>query len=56
VLQSELEALIGFLRRLQALWDAHRWEGAARKAIRAMNYNAADMALQRAVELREKAR
>ena len=56
MLQSELEALIGFLRRLQALWDAHRWERAARKALRAMNYNAADMALQRAVELREKAR
>ncbi len=53
---QELETLIGFLRRLQAIWEAHRWESAARKALKAMNYSAADMALQRAVELREKAR
>lgn len=50
---NELRGLLGLLERLYRLWEAHRWEREARKALRRMAPYRAEMALSRARELME---
>ena len=48
---TEFDTLIAFLKRIQAIWDAHRWEKEARKALRQMCPQRAEAAIIRAREL-----
>lgn len=52
-MQEELNLITAALRKLYIVWEAHKWAREARRAMRAIHYTRARIALDKYEELRQ---